>query len=140
MAQNRIDDPESHLPRKNRKDELTPLSPSKVESSVQRFPSPLHLPVGFLQRGGRDCQCQQHYQRRRWRRKRRHRKPTPVDAYGDHDMVCPLGNPHARHASVQSTYVRVGQDAGLFPRRTTVRELRRPGETGQKQADVAIDN
>jgi hypothetical protein len=100
----------------------------------------LHLPVGFLQRGGRDCQCQQHYQRRRWRRKRRHRKPTPVDAYGDHDMVCPLGNPHARHASVQSTYVRVGQDAGLFPRRTTVRELRRPGETGQKQADVAVDN
>ena len=66
--------------------------------------------------------------------------PTPVDAYGDHDMVCPLGNPHARHASVQSTYVRVGQDAGLFPRRTTVRELRRPGETGQKQADVAVDN
>ena len=47
---------------------------------------------------------------------------------------------HARHASVQSTYVRVGQDAGLFPRRTTVRELRRPGETGQKQADVAVDN
>eukprot|EP01046_Picozoa_sp_COSAG06_P003429 COSAG06_NODE_134_length_22423_cov_17.315445_10_plen_58_part_00 len=28
----------------------------------------------------------------------------------------------------------------LFPRRTTVRELRRPGETGQKQADVAVDN
>jgi hypothetical protein len=28
--------------------------------------------------------------------------PTPVDAYGDHDMVCPLGNPHARHATVQS--------------------------------------
>ena len=55
-------------------------------------------------------------------------------------MVCPLGNPPARHASVQSTYVRVGQDAGLFSRRTTVRELRRPGETGQKQADVAIDN
>ena len=41
---------------------------------------------------------------------------------------------------MQSTYVRVGQDAGLFPRRTTVRELRRPGETGQKQADVAVDN
>jgi hypothetical protein len=36
--------------------------------------------------------------------------------------------------------VRVGQDAGLFPRRTTVHELRRPGETGQKQADVATDN
>ena len=28
----------------------------------------------------------------------------------------------------------------MFPRRTTVHELRRPGETGQKQADVAIDN
>jgi hypothetical protein len=75
-------------------------------------------------------QCQQNYMRRRWWRKRRHRKPMPVDAYGDHDMVCPLGNPRARHATVQSTYVRVGQDAGLFPRRTTVRELRRPGETG----------
>jgi hypothetical protein len=56
--------------------------------------------------------------------------PTPVDAYGDHDMVCPLPTRPPRDCAV--TYVRVGQDAGLFPRRTTVRELRRPGETGQK--------
>jgi hypothetical protein len=31
---------------------------------------------------------------------------------------------HARRAPAQSAYVRVGHDAGLFPRRTTVRELR----------------
>ena len=78
--------------------------------------------------------------RRRWRKVRRRRRPGRVDACGQHIMACPYSGAHRRHEYLQGALIHCIRQAGCPARRATVKELRAPGDTSQKKADVVADN
>ena len=55
-------------------------------------------------------------------------------------MACPYSGAHRRHEYLQGALIHCIRQAGWPARRATVKELRAPGDTSQKKADVVADN